>query len=136
MDKKVELNNKGDWEGLVIEMNCPEAQGTIVIEASHYGLWITLPELSPDPVALIDLFYNSEEGREKEGSPGPAQIVFYSPPQADDPVGYVQFFPSGTRVAFEQGVEQFIVRSDNGQRTESPLCQTDTSVQFGYPDEI
>jgi len=43
-----------------------EAKGTLILEESGYGLYVLCPEVHPEqPVALLDLFYPSPEGKEE-----------------------------------------------------------------------
>lgn len=102
-----------------------EAQGSLVLEESAYGVYLSCPEVHPDqPVALLDLFHGSVVGKE-EGSDGPPfQIVFHSPPQTEDPLGRIRYYPDGTRVDFEMGATTL----QHGKL----LCD----CVFGYPEDL
>ena len=89
---------------LIFEFDRPEAKGVIVLEECSYGLFVICPAVHPElPVALLDLFYASPEGRKGHAGP-PLQIEFLSPLETDDPLGQVRYYPNGTRVHLEPEV--------------------------------
>lgn len=113
-------------EGLRLEFKFDkdEAKGTIVLKPSAYGLDVYCPEVHEEPLALLDLFYASPSAIDAEYEAVPFQIVFDSPKQSGDPLGRVRFFPEGTRVDFEQGVQEIV---------SGPALHL---KEFGYPPEM
>jgi hypothetical protein len=89
---------------LILEFNQAEAKGKIVLQESVYGLDIILPDYAPYPVALIDLFYLSEEGKESDREKIP-QIVIQDPMTTNDALAYARFYEHAARIAFENGVK-------------------------------
>jgi hypothetical protein len=101
-----DVNQDGQprWTFIVDE---PEGKGTIVIEPSGYGLWVTFPEVNKEPVLLLDLFYQSAAGADLDRPPVPG-VAIHSPQTCQDMVAYARFLPApqGTRIEFETGVEE------------------------------
>ena len=92
----------------------PEARGRIVIEESAYGLYVWLPDHSTKhPVALIDLFHMSDDGKSENPDEAIPQIVIHDPEgEREDPVGCVRFFKDGAQVE----VDGKRVKLKNGYR--------------------
>jgi hypothetical protein len=74
---------------------------------------IILPDYVPYPVALIDLFYLSEEGK-KGGRAAIPQIVIQDPMTTDDALAYTRFYEHAARIAFETGVKMVEVDKHYG----------------------
>jgi hypothetical protein len=100
-------DNGQPGEELLLAFDEPEARGTIVLRECVYGLEVVLPDLSPDPVALLDLWHASPAGQSgrRPNDPAPVlQVIVHSPTQTEDPMGRVRFFPERTVVDLELGV--------------------------------
>jgi len=68
------------------------------------------PDLHPDPVALLDLYYAAAahlDARAHSGDTEPdplCQIIIHTPAQTEDALGRVRFFADHTEVDFAPGV--------------------------------
>ena len=103
-DRKIGLDQNRGQVRLALRLNKPEAKGTLILVEDGYGFWLECPDVHPEPLALLDLFYASTEAQ-SEGLQGPPfQIVLHSPAQTEDPLGRARFYTAGTLVYFEQGV--------------------------------
>ena len=110
-----------DQQTYTIKLDTETAKGTVVIEESPYGLYIYLPQIDPNnPIALIDLFYDSTQATEVGLGDKPPQIALFSPTQGEDPVCQALLKPQGTQITFEPGVERF---------------QDDNQIVYSYPIE-
>jgi|GEM_PF-1902555 len=100
-------------EELIFHFDQPEARGTLVLRECAYGLEIVAPDLHPDPVALLDLYYAGAahldaRGSSSETEPDPAcQIIIHTPAQTEDALGRVRFFADHTEVDFDPGVTEW-----------------------------
>jgi len=100
-------------EELVLRFDQPEARGTLILRECAYGLEIVAPDLHPDPVALLDLYYAAAahlDARARSGDtvPDPAcQIIIHTPAQTEDALGRVRFFADHTEVDFDPGVTEW-----------------------------
>lgn len=114
-------------EELVLRFDQPEARGTLILRECAYGLEIVAPDLHPDPVALLDLYYAAAahlDARARSGDtePDPAcQIIIHTPAQTEDALGRVRFFADHTEVDFDPGVTEWRSGADASGNT------------FGYP---
>ena len=100
-------------EELVLRFDQPEARGTLILRECAYGLEIVAPDLHPDPVAVLDLYYAAAahlDARARSGDtePDPAcQIIIHTPAQTEDALGRVRFFADHTEVDFDPGVTEW-----------------------------
>jgi hypothetical protein len=100
-------------EELVLRFDQPEARGTLVLRECAYGLELVAPDLHPDPLALLDLYYASAaqlEARTRSGESEPdppCQLIIHTPAQTEDPLGRVRFFADHTEVDFDPGVTEW-----------------------------
>src|SRR5262249_6972162 len=96
------------------EFDSSEMKGRIGVAREGYGLCLYIGD-EPQPVAMVDLFYQSEEGETCLG-PGPfddwegempphVQLIIYDRFVAE-PVAIVKFLPEGTRIFFERDVKE------------------------------
>lgn len=113
---------------IVIDMDVYGGKGIVVIEECSYGLVVSFPEKVEGDAAMIDLYYASDEHKENVDlvETGPPQFLVSSPSQTADPVGRVRFFPEGTVIDFELGVEEFKLK-DSSMGFEETV--------YGYPRE-
>jgi hypothetical protein len=102
----VKLPCSDEQEELVLTFDQPAARGTLILRECTYGLELLCPDVSPYPLAVLDLWHASPEVDEPAGAAPPVQIVIHSPAQTEDPLGRVRFFPRRTQVDFERGVER------------------------------
>jgi hypothetical protein len=100
-------------EELVLRFDQPEARGTLILRECAYGLEIVAPDLHPDPLAVLDLYYAAAahldaRARSGETDPDPAcQIIIHTPAQTEDALGRVRFFTDHTEVDFDPGVTEW-----------------------------
>jgi len=114
-------------EELVLRFDQPETRGTLVLRECAYGLEIVAPDLHPDPVALLDLYYAAAahlDARAHSGDTEPdprCQIIIHTPAQMEDALGRVRFFADHTEVDFDPGVTEW----QNGADA--------SGASYGYP---
>jgi hypothetical protein len=100
-------------EELVLRFDQPEARGTLILRECAYGLEIVAPDLHPDPVALLDLYYTAAahlDARARSGDMEPdplCQVIIHTPAQTEDALGRVRFFADHTEVDFDPGVTEW-----------------------------
>lgn len=100
-------------EELVLRFDQPEARGTLILRECAYGLEIVAPDLHPDPLALLDLYYASvahldARERRRDTEPDPlCQIIIHTPAQTEDALGRVRFFADHIEVDFDPGVTEW-----------------------------
>jgi hypothetical protein len=100
-------------EELVLRFDQPEARGTLILRECAYGLEIVAPDLHPDPLAVLDLYYAAAahldaRARSRDTEPDPlCQIIIHTPAQTEDALGRVRFFADHTEVDFDPGVTEW-----------------------------
>jgi hypothetical protein len=100
-------------EELVLRFDQPEARGTLILRECAYGLEIVAPDLHPDPVALLDLYYAADAHLDAMARSGDmetdplCQIIIHTPAQTEDALGRVRFFADHTEVDFDPGVTEW-----------------------------
>lgn len=106
---EVTINVGGAGITIDMRMDKGEARGNLTLQESPYG-WLLYVE-EGEPVALLDLFYNSDANEESKEKNLAAQIVVHSPAQTDDAIAMVKFYrdqPGAdirTEILSENGVE-------------------------------
>ncbi|MBM3122695.1 MAG: hypothetical protein FJZ97_11020 [Chloroflexi bacterium] len=100
-------------EELVLRFDHPEARGTLILRECAYGLEIVAPDLHPDPLAVLDLYYAAAahlDARARSGDTEPdplCQIIIHTPAQTEDALGRVRFFADHTEVDLDPGVTEW-----------------------------
>ena len=100
-------------EELVLRFDQPEARGTLILRECAYGLEIVAPDLHPDPLAVLDLYYAAAahlDARARSGDTEPdplCQIIIHTPAQTEDALGRVRFFADHTEVDFDPGATEW-----------------------------
>ena len=77
----------------------------VAIQNESQGVAVFI-EGCEDPLLYIDFYYLDPEGREGyHRTPAPQVTVYDIAAPFSDPLAYIKFEPSGTRIAFERGVK-------------------------------
>jgi hypothetical protein len=95
-----QIRFKGDVEAVMLNIDCPEGKGKILIERGASGVYIWV---NGHCLGLIDLFYFSEECRSGvvEGDPVDfPQFIFYS--ERDDALGHIRWLEDRIQVLVDR----------------------------------
>lgn len=89
---------------MTCEFHTTEAEGTLVFDLSPYGFFLSHPAINTeDPVAFLDLFYASKEGKGIEPGNPPFQIIAYDQ-GSDGPFGIFKFWEDRTELVKERQI--------------------------------
>lgn len=89
-----------EMKEIYVTIDLPEARGEVTFHIEGYGIYISLPGFE-NPVALIDMFHQSEPGKESPYHAGDKpNLVIYDTVQ-EDSIATIRFTDIGTRIHHE-----------------------------------